>query len=53
MSFLIIVHIHNGWIEFSLVNLHPFPSIMLHLETHFPLPRHSNPTLAIVVLKLI
>jgi hypothetical protein len=53
MSSSIIMHLHNRWIESSLVNLHPFPFVMLHLEAHFPHPRHSNPTPTTIVLKLI
>ncbi len=36
----IVVHMQNGWIESSLVNFHPFPFVMLHLEARFPHPRH-------------
>ncbi len=53
MPFSIVVHIHNEWIESSLVNFHPSPSVMLHLEARFQGPKHWDPTLAIVVLKLI
>jgi len=44
---------HNGWIESSLVNLHPSPSVMLHFETHCPHPKHWGPTLSTIALKLI
>jgi hypothetical protein len=30
----------NEWIESSLVNLHPSPRVMLHLEACFPRPEH-------------
>ncbi len=49
----IVVHIHNGWIESSLVNLHPSPFTMLHFEACFTCPRHWNLTLATIALKLI
>jgi hypothetical protein len=49
----IVMHIHNGWIKSSLVNLHPSPFIMLHLKACFPCPRHWDPTLATIVLKLV
>ncbi len=48
-----VVHMHNGWIKSSLVNLHPSPSIMLHFKVYFPCPRHLDATLATIALKLI
>jgi hypothetical protein len=47
------MHTHNEWIESSLVNLHPSPSVMLHLEAHCPHPKHWDPTLSTIALKLI
>jgi hypothetical protein len=49
----IVVHIHNGWIGSSLVNLHPSPSLMLHLEPHYPRPKHWGPTPSTIALKLV
>ncbi len=36
----IIMHIQNEWIESSFINLHPSPSMMLHLEACFPCLMH-------------
>jgi hypothetical protein len=44
---------NNGWIKSSFVNLHPSPCVMLHLKARFPHPKHWDPTLVIVTLKLI
>ncbi len=49
----IIMHIHNRWIESSLINLHHSPFVMLHLEAQFPRPKHWDPTSIIITLKLI
>jgi hypothetical protein len=43
MPFSIVVHTHNRWIKSSLVNIHLFPSMMLHLEAHFPNLHASKP----------
>ncbi len=53
MPISIVVHIHNGWIESSLVNLHFSPFVMLHFEPHFPHLKQLDSTPAIIVLKLI
>ncbi len=49
----IVMHMQNKWIESSLINLHPFPFVMLDFEACFPCPKHYDPTHALVTLKLI
>jgi len=43
MPSAIILHIQNMCIKSSLVNFHPFPSVMLHFKAHFPHPQTLRP----------